>query len=80
MSLRGPVAQQLHNEARRAELTDGWMGWDGMEYQKCASNLFILCEYIEHVYIFLYIYSKIFTNILMGFKIFMSGWGSWSKI
>ena len=43
----------------------GWdgMGWDGTEYQKCPSNFFILCEYIENVYTYLYIYSKIvFTD------------------
>ena len=34
--------------------TDG-MGWDGWtEYQKCPSMFFILCRYIEHVYIYLY--------------------------
>ena len=56
---------------------DGWdgIGWDGMygmdrmEYQKCPSNFFILCVYIEYVYTYLYIYSKIVTNILMGVKI-----------
>ena len=71
MSLRGPAAQHLHNEARRAEFTDG-MRWDGMgwmEYQKCPSNFFIICGYIEHVYTYLYIYSKIVTNILIAFKI-----------
>ena len=35
---------------------DGWMdGWTG--YQKCSSILFILCRYIDHVYMYLYIYS-----------------------
>ena len=72
MSLRGSAAQHLHNEARSAEFTDGWDGWmewDGMGHQKCPSMFFILCEYIEHVYIYLYIYSKIAANILMTFKI-----------
>ena len=55
------------SEARRAEFTGGWDGW--MEYQKCLSNFFILCEYIKHVYTYLYMYSKIVTNILMGSKI-----------
>ena len=38
---------------------DGWMGWmewdgmDGTEYQKCPSIFFILCGYIDHVYIYL---------------------------
>ena len=47
----------------------GWDGWDGMVYQKCPSNFFILCGYIEHVYTYFYIYSKIVNKILMGFKI-----------
>ena len=47
------------------------MGWmDGCtEYQKCPSNLFILLPYIEHAYTYLRVYSKVVTNILMGFKI-----------
>ena len=52
--------------------TDGWdgMGWDGwMEYQKCPSNFFIFCELLKNVYTYLFIYSKIVTNILMDFKI-----------
>ena len=33
-----------------ALFTDG-MGWGGWtEYQKCPSILFILCRYLEHVY------------------------------
>ena len=48
-------------------LMDGWV--DGTEYQKCPSIFFILCGYIDHVYVYLYIYSKNVTNILMGFKI-----------
>ena len=48
MSLRGPVPTPT-TEARRAEFTGGWMGWDGMGwdgmgYQKCPSISFILCE------------------------------------
>ena len=31
----------------------GWMGWTG--YQKCPSIFFILCGYIDHVYVYLYI-------------------------
>ena len=54
--------------ARSASLM-GVMGSRGTEDQKCPSNFFILCEYIEHVYTYLYIYSKIVTNILMCFKI-----------
>ena len=59
---------------KRGSRVYGWMdgmGWmDGwMEYQKCPSNFFILCEYIEDVYTYLYIFSKIVTKILMDFKI-----------
>ena len=56
-------------------MSDGMdgMGWDGLmgwtEYQKYPSIILILFEYIEHVYTYLDIYSKIVTNILMGFKI-----------
>ena len=64
MSLRGPGRST--SEARKAEFTDGI---DGMEYQMCPSNFFIICEYIENVCTYLYIYSKIVTNILMGLKI-----------
>ena len=44
--------------------SDGWT-----EYQKCPSNFFILCGYKEHVYTYLYVYSKIVSNILIGFEI-----------
>ena len=34
------------------------MGWDGWtEYQKCPSNFFILCEYIENVYTYLEVFN-----------------------
>ena len=52
------VQGNLHDEARRAEFTDGmdgWMGWDGWtEYQKCPLKIFILCWYIDKVYTYLY--------------------------
>ena len=56
----------LHDEAKDR---DG-MGWDGIRwgYQKYHSMFFILREYM-HVHIYLHIFSKIFTNSLMGFKI-----------
>ena len=62
----------------------GWMdGWDGWtEYQKCPSIFFILCRYIDHVYICLYIYIYIFKNCHQdsyGFKNLMSSLGSWQK-
>ena len=48
------------------------MVWDGMsgggtEYQKCPSILFILCSYVELVFIYFNIYSKIETNIIISF-------------
>jgi len=59
MSLRGPATQHLHNEARRAELFDGTGGRmgrvDGLDGpEKCPLNFFILCEYIDYVYVYLY--------------------------
>ena len=57
MSLRGPATQHLHNErAKRASLMGrvGRVGrvdgWDGPE--KCPLIFFILCEYIDKVYIY----------------------------
>ena len=41
---------------------------DGTEYQKCPSKFFILLGYIDKVYVYLYMYSKFFTNILWGLK------------
>ena len=38
------------------------MGWT--EYHKCHSNLFILCEYIAHVYTYLHMYSKLSPTFL----------------
>ena len=32
----------------------GWGGMGWTEYQKCPSNFFILCGYIDHVYVYLY--------------------------
>ena len=40
-----------------------------MGYRKCPLIFLILYTYIEHGYIYLYIFSKIITKILMGFKI-----------
>ena len=71
MSLRGPATQHLHNEARRAEF-DGMGGMGGMggtEYQKCPLKIFILCEYIDKVYTYIYMWLKNAPKILMGFKI-----------
>ena len=75
ISLRGPSAIYA-NERRRREFwavsydnlrMDGWMDRTG--YQKCPSIFIILWGYIDHVYMYLCIYSKIVTNIHMGFKI-----------
>ena len=34
---------------------EGRVWWDGLDdHQKCPSMLFILCEHLEHVYIYLY--------------------------
>ena len=56
----------LHDEALRAEFTDGmgWMdgrkdGWmDETGYQKCPSMFFVLCGNVEHVYIYTCIRKK----------------------
>ena len=86
VSLRGPG--HLHDEARRAEFTDGmnrwmrWMdGWMGWGYQKCHSMFFILFGYLLHVvYVLIYILSKIFTNIILGFKFWCHvGDGAWGN-
>ena len=56
LSLRGPA--QFSHEARSAEFT-GWVGWMGWtEYQKCPSIFFSLCGYIDHVDVYLHIYSQ----------------------
>ena len=50
----------------------GWMDvWNGRGYQMCPSMLFILYGYMEYVYIciYIYMYFRVVTNILMGFKI-----------
>ena len=56
----GPSAYP-YSGARSAEFdgTDGWTGWtgwaDGTGYQKCPLNFFILCGYIDYVYVYIYI-------------------------
>ena len=55
---------------------DGWMG--GTEYQKCPSMFFILCGYIEHIYIYLLVYIlKSCHKHSYGFQKLMSSceWG-----
>ena len=53
--------------------TDGWMdgiftdGRDGMGYQKGPLNFHFLSIYMMQMSTHIYIYSKIFTKILMGF-------------
>ena len=71
MSLRGPVPTPTP-KARRAEFTDEMdgKGWDWMDgVSKVSFNSLLLCVYKDHVYIHLYMQSKIVTKILMGFKI-----------
>ena len=53
-------------ERRRCEVTDG-IGWMG--YQKSPLIFVILSTYIENEYMYLYIVTKIVTNILMDYKI-----------
>ena len=71
-SLRGP-AKALHQRAREARELSEWMGelvggWvDGD--QKCPSIFLLLMYNKHHVYMYLYMYSKVVTKILMGFKI-----------
>ena len=65
MSLRGPATQDLHNErAKRASLMgqDGTEGLDGE--QKCPLIFFIICEYIDKVYIYLYTKKKLSQTFL----------------
>ena len=55
MSLRGPVLTLT--AGREAPSLMGRMGQtDGN--QKCPLNFFILCGYLEHVYIYIYLYTK----------------------
>ena len=43
------------------------IGWDAN--QKCPLMFFILCRYIDNVYMDLYFDSKIVIKVLMGLKI-----------
>ena len=45
------------------------MGWGRTGYQKCPSNFFILCGYIDYVYMNMYTCSQFVTNFVMGLKI-----------
>ena len=59
----------------------GWMdGWNGTAYQKCASNFFILCEYIGNLSTYIYIYISMFKvchQLCYGFENLMSSWRVW---
>ena len=46
--------QKPYKRGRRPSLRMDGMGWDGTGYQKCPSIFFILCGYIDYVYIYLY--------------------------
>ena len=75
MSLRGPATQHL-NPRPKAEF-DG-MGWDGIGWdgnQKCPLKFFILCEYIDYIYISTYIRNKSCHQHSYGFQNLMSSWG-----
>ena len=58
----------------------GWdgMGLDGTGYQKCPSNFFILSDYLENVYTYIYILKNCHQHSY-GFQNFMRSWGSWWK-
>ena len=44
---------------------DGWDGWDGLDGpEKCPLNFFILCGYIDYVYVYLYTKLKLSPTIL----------------
>lgn len=49
---------------------EGWMGWDRIS-QFSFNFLQILLVYSTFIYLIIYIYSKIITNILVGFKNFI---------
>ena len=75
MSLLGPSPKALREGRASAKREfDGTCctGWTGGTHgnQKCPLNFFIICGYIDYIYIYLLIYEiQIVTNILMGFKI-----------
>ena len=57
---------------------DGRMdGWDGrMDVdQKCPSIFLILMYFKDHVYMYLFMYSKVVTKIPIGFNIRSAGGG-----
>ena len=58
----------VHPRPEGPSLRMGWYGWMGWtEYQKCPSNFFILCEYIEYVlYLLIFILKNCHRN-LYGF-------------
>ena len=78
MSLRGPVKTLTARREAPSLMgrVDGWTGWTGGRVdgwdgpEKGPLNFFILCGYIDYVYVYLHVYEiKIVTNILMGFKV-----------
>ena len=71
LSLRGP--KKIYTARRAAPSLMGWDGMDGTEDQMGPSIFFILCWYIVHVYMYQYTFSKFFTKIFMGLKI-------WSQV
>ena len=58
-----------NERVKRASCADGRMDGRMDGDQKCPSIFLILMYVKDHVYMYLYTYSKVVTNILMGFKI-----------
>ena len=66
------VQRRIYTPSAKREFDGmGWggVGWDGTEDQKCPSNFFILCEYIDNVYTYIYPCSKFVTKFVMCLKI-----------
>ena len=70
LSLRGPGLSNLQTRPK-AEFT---YGMDGMGYQKCPSIFFILCRYIDYVYISTYIRNKNCHQHSYRFENLLSSW------
>ena len=65
------IQRNLHTRrvtaASSAVFTGGWGEWT--EYQKCPSIFFILCWYIDHAYVYLYVCNqKLSPTFLWVFK------------
>ena len=53
-----PYASPFYTHDSEVKCTNRGGGWDGLDGldgdQKCPLNFFILCEYIDYVYVYLY--------------------------